>query len=240
MGNCFKTNKNEKISYGIFILIIMNWSDLKFFNDGTFEEVWKEIQKQRRQGKNILPSNKNIFKAFELVGFEEVKVVIVGQDPYPTAKPYPHAHGLAFSAEDYVNPFPKSLSNIFKEICDDVGGEYPSTPNLTRWAEQGVLLLNTSLTVIENCPGSHKDIGWHKLTTQAIQALNDYRENLVFMLWGTHAIKKARYIDENKHLILTASHPSPLSANKGGWFGCKHFSKANEYLVKHNKLPIKW
>lgn len=215
----------------------MEWSDLRFFNDGNFEATWERVQEERIKGKKVFPTNGNILRAFETTPFNDVKVVILGQDPYPTEG---HAHGLAFSAADHVKPFPKSLINIFKEISSDVGSPYPETPNLLRWAEQGVLLLNTYFTVIEGLPKSHSDMGWQHLSMQSIQALSEHRDGLVFMLWGDPAKKKARYIDETKHLILTAAHPSPLSANRGGWFGCKHFSKANEYLIQQNTDPIAW
>ena len=162
--------------------------------------------------------------------------MIIGQDPYPREG---QAHGLSFSVNDGV-PFPPSLQNIFKEINNDLGTSIPTSGNLTRWAEQGVLLLNTILTV---CPGgsnSHKGKGWERFTNAVIERLNDEREGLVFMLWGVKARKKGRCIDSNKHLVLTSAHPSPRAVNFGCSFGKKHFSQANEYLRKRGNLPIKW
>ncbi len=184
-----------------------------------------------------LPPGKFIFNAFDQTPFSQVKVVILGQDPYPTPG---HAHGLCFSVQDHVKPFPASLINIFKELETDLGIPMPETGNLTRWAKQGVFLLNVVLTVRAHHPKSHAGKGWEKFTTAAIKALSDRRENLVFMLWGGDAKKKISLIDSTKHLILTSGHPSPLSANKGYWFGNKHFSKANEFLQSKDLNPIQW
>jgi len=184
----------------------------------------------------IFPKGNQIFRAFDLCPFEELKVVILGQDPYPTKG---HAHGLCFSVEPDVKPFPKSLNNIFKEIQEDVGKPFPENGNLERWAQQGVLLLNTVLTVEEGKPDSHKGIGWERFTDAVISTINEQKENVVFLLWGLKAMHKAEMIDANKHLILTAVHPSPLSAHRG-FFGSKHFSKTNDYLKSKGLQEIEW
>ena len=183
----------------------------------------------------IYPPGKLIFNAFNLCPFDEVKVVIIGQDPYHGPG---QAHGLCFSVNDGI-PFPPSLKNIFKEIHDDLGKPIPTTGNLTRWAEQGVLLLNATLTVREHQAASHQRQGWEEFTDAAIKALAEQREHLVFILWGAYAQKKGAFIDRNKHLVLTSVHPSPLSAYNG-FFGNKHFSRTNEYLVQMGKEPIDW
>ena len=182
------------------------------------------------------PPGKLIFNAFNLCPFDKVKVVIIGQDPYHEPG---QAHGLSFSVCDGV-PFPPSLQNIFKEIEQDLGTPIPMTGNLTRWAEQGVLLLNATLTVRAHQAASHQRRGWEEFTDAAIKALNADRDNLVFILWGGYARSKAPLIDSSRHLILQSVHPSPLSANRGGWFGNHHFSRANAYLVEHGQEPINW
>ena len=182
------------------------------------------------------PPGKLIFNAFNLCPFDKVKVVIIGQDPYHEPG---QAHGLSFSVCDGV-PFPPSLQNIFKEIEQDLGTPIPMTGNLTRWAEQGVLLLNATLTVRAHQAASHQRRGWEEFTDAAIKALNADRDNLVFILWGDYARSKAPLIDSSRHLILQSVHPSPLSANRGGWFGNHHFSRANAYLVEHGQEPINW
>ena len=182
------------------------------------------------------PPGKRIFNAFNLCPFDKVKVVIIGQDPYHDPG---QAHGLSFSVCDGV-PFPPSLQNIFKEIEQDLGMPIPMTGNLTRWAEQGVLLLNATLTVRAHQAASHQRRGWEEFTDAAIKALNADRDNLVFILWGGYARSKAPLIDSSRHLILQSVHPSPLSANRGGWFGNHHFSRANAYLTEHGKEPINW
>ena len=182
------------------------------------------------------PPGKLIFNAFNLCPFDKVKVVIIGQDPYHEPG---QAHGLSFSVCDGV-PFPPSLQNIFKEIEQDLGMPIPMTGNLTRWAEQGVLLLNATLTVRAHQAASHQRRGWEKRTHAAIKALPADRDNLVFILWGGYAGSKAPLIDSSRHLILQSVHPSPLSANRGGWFGNHHFSRANAYLTEHGKEPINW
>lgn len=202
-----------------------------------FIELWKKVKHfyQEDQG-NIFPEEQQIFRAFHVCPFEKVKVVILGQDPYPTKG---FANGLSFSVNDDVHPFPKSLNNIFKEIHDDLGKSLPENGNLTRWAEQGVLLLNTVLTVKEGTPDSHKGIGWEKFTNGVIELLSHQKKGVVFMLWGTKAREKRALINENKHLVLCSVHPSPLSAYRG-FFGCKHFSKANDYLNENNLSVINW
>ena len=182
------------------------------------------------------PPGKLIFNAFNLCPFDKVKVVIIGQDPYHEPG---QAHGLSFSVCDGV-PFPPSLQNIFKEIEQDLGRPIPMTGNLTRWAEQGVLLLNATLTVRAHQAASHQRRGWEEFTDAAIKALNADRDHLVFILWGGYARSKAPLIDSSRHLILQSVHPSPLSANRGGWFGNHHFSRANAYLTEHGKEPINW
>ena len=182
------------------------------------------------------PPGKLIFNAFNLCPFDKVKVVIIGQDPYHEPG---QAHGLSFSVCDGV-PFPPSLQNIFKEIEQDLGMPIPMTGNLTRWAEQGVLLLNATLTVRAHQAASHQRRGWEEFTDAAIKALNADRDNLVFILWGGYARSKAPLIDSSRHLILQSVHPSPLSAKRGGWFGNHHFSRANAYLTEHGKEPINW
>ena len=182
------------------------------------------------------PKGPDIFNAFDKCPFNQVRVVILGQDPYPTPG---HAHGLCFSVQDHVKPFPKSLNNIFKEIKNDIGSDFPENGNLERWAKQGVFLLNTVLTVNAGTPNSHKSFGWETFTTSVIQEISNNLEGVVFLLWGAQAQKKIDLIDTTKHYILRTVHPSPLSAHRG-FFGCKHFTKANELLISHGYSPIKW
>lgn len=183
----------------------------------------------------VYPPGKLIFSAFNLTPFDKVKAVILGQDPYHNPG---QAHGLAFSVPDSIQT-PPSLVNIYKELNNDIGMDIPKHGNLERWAEEGVLLLNSSLTVRANMAASHSGKGWQQFTDAAIRALSQRKENLVFILWGNHAIAKEPLIDANKHLILKTVHPSPLSASRG-FFGCHHFSKTNQYLVSHGKTPINW
>lgn len=187
------------------------------------------------QTKQIFPPAKLIFNAFEHTPFDKVKVVILGQDPYHNDG---QAHGLSFSVNDGIQ-FPPSLINIFKEINTDLGIPIPKSGNLTRWADQGVLLLNATLTVQAHQAGSHQNKGWENFTDAAIKKLADERENIVFLLWGSYAQKKAAFIDSNKHLILKSVHPSPLSAHRG-FFGNKHFSQINDYLISKGLTPIQW
>ena len=182
------------------------------------------------------PPARLVFNAFDLCPFDKVKVVIIGQDPYHEPG---QAHGLSFSVLDGVQ-FPPSLQNIFKEIHDDLGTPIPTSGDLTRWAEQGVLLLNASLTVRAHQANSHSALGWQKFTDAAIQALASQREHLVYMLWGGYARGKAYMIDRQKNLVLESVHPSPLSANRGGWFGQHQFSRCNAYLEQNGLKPIVW
>lgn len=183
----------------------------------------------------VYPPGREIFAAFDASPFDNTKVVIIGQDPYHGPG---QANGLCFSVAPGV-PMPPSLLNIFKEVNSDTGAPLPPDGDLSRWAKQGVLLLNSSLTVKEHQPKSHSGIGWETFTDAAVDALSNSRDNLVFLLWGSDAIRKGAKIDRNRHLVLTSPHPSPLSAHRG-FFGNHHFSKANEYLVAHGKTPIQW
>lgn len=182
------------------------------------------------------PPGRLIFNAFNLCPFDSVKVVIIGQDPYHEAG---QAMGLSFSVPDGV-AMPPSLQNIFKEIQGDLDIGVPQSGNLTRWAEQGVLLLNATLTVRAHQAGSHQRHGWERFTDAAISRLSEGRDHLVFILWGGYARSKASLIDRSRHLVLESVHPSPLSANRGGWFGNHHFSRCNEYLAEHGMDPINW
>lgn len=184
----------------------------------------------------IYPPANLMFNAFDLTPLSKVKVVILGQDPYHKAG---QAMGLSFSVPKAI-PKPPSLNNVLKEMADDIGIPPSKHGDLTYWAKQGVLLLNSSLSVLEATPNSHKDIGWEQFTDAVIDVVNEQTENTVFILWGSHAQKKGKYINTDKHLILTAVHPSPLAANRGGFFGSKPFSKTNEYLIQHGKTPIDW
>lgn len=183
----------------------------------------------------VYPPGRLIFNAFNLCPFDRVKVVIIGQDPYHGPG---QAHGLCFSVNDGI-AFPPSLQNIFKEIQADLGKPIPTSGNLTRWAEQGVLMLNATLTVRAHTAGSHQRRGWEEFTDAAIRALNNEREHLVFILWGAYAQKKGAFIDRSRHLVLTSAHPSPLSAHNG-FFGNHHFSLTNDYLRAHGQTPIDW
>ena len=186
--------------------------------------------------KRVFPPEELIFRAFDLCSFEKLKVVILGQDPYPT---FGNANGLSFSVADSVKVLPKSLKNIFLEVQEDLKIEFPKNGNLERWANQGVLMLNSILTVDEGSPNSHKDIGWEKFTDAVIHKISTEKSELVFLLWGTKAIAKKEIIDCKKHLVLTAPHPSPLSAYRG-FFGCKHFSQTNQYFRKLGITEINW
>ena len=192
--------------------------------------------KQEYAHHTVYPPGKLIFNAFNQCPFDKVKVVIIGQDPYHEPG---QAHGLSFSVQDGIQ-FPPSLQNIFKEIHDDLGTPIPTSGNLTRWAEQGVLLLNATLTVRAHQANSHSTLGWQKFTDAAIQALAAHREPIVYMLWGGYARGKAYMIDKTKNLVLESVHPSPLSANRGGWFGQHQFSRCNAYLEQNGIAPIQW
>jgi uracil-DNA glycosylase len=205
------------------------------FKKPYFKQVADHLKTEKTQGKTIYPPGSLIFHAFDATPFEEVKVVILGQDPYHGPK---QAHGLSFSVQKGVPP-PPSLINIFKELHDDVGIPIPQHGHLEKWAQQGVLLLNASLTVRAQEPMSHSKIGWHHFTDAAIKKVSELRDHVVFMLWGKFAQEKKVLIDEKKHLVLKSAHPSPLSA-KNGFFGNHHFSKANAWLMKHGIDPIDW
>ena len=192
--------------------------------------------RQEYQQTTCYPPGQLIFNAFNLCPFDKVKVVIIGQDPYHEPG---QAHGLSFSVNDGI-AFPPSLVNIFKEIQADLGTPMPASGNLTRWAEQGVLLLNATLTVRAHQAASHQRKGWEEFTDAAIKALNARRNHIVFILWGGYARSKAPLIDPSRHLILQSVHPSPLSANRGGWFGNHHFSRANGYLRENGMEEIRW
>ena len=189
----------------------------------------------RGEGPPIYPAARNIFRAFDKCGLDDLRVVIIGQDPYHGPG---QANGLCFSVGDGVS-FPPSLRNIFKEIASDIGTPTPTSGNLDRWAEQGVLLLNASLTVREAQPNSHSEKGWQTFTDAVVEALGDVKQGVVYMLWGAFAQKKGQRLDASRNLILKAAHPSPLSAHNG-FFGCRHFSQANEYLIQNGKTPIQW
>jgi uracil-DNA glycosylase len=186
-------------------------------------------------GPAIYPAARNVFRAFDKCNLDDLRVVVIGQDPYHGPG---QANGLCFSVADGV-PLPPSLRNIFKEIASDTGTPPPPTGNLDRWAEQGVLLLNASLTVREGQPNSHSDRGWQTFTDAVVSALGETGSEVVYMLWGAFAHRKGERLDPSRNLILRAAHPSPLSAHNG-FFGCRHFSQANEYLTKIGKTPILW
>ncbi len=221
--------------------------------DVKIESSWKEILKDEFEQdyfKNLVsfvkqeyrtqicfPKGKEIFNALNHTPFKDVKLVIMGQDPYPNPG---HAHGFCFSVQEQVKPFPPSLINIFREIEQDLGKSFPENGTLTRWADQGVLLLNAVLTVRKGQPRSHQGKGWEKLTNKIIEKISQEKENVVFLLWGGDAKRKEQLIDTNKHYILKSGHPSPLSANRGYWFGNKHFSKANSYLKSKGLKEISW
>ncbi len=206
------------------------------FDQPYFSLIKQAIIKDKQAGLTIYPPGSQIFNAFDSTPFDQVKVVIIGQDPYHGPR---QAHGLCFSVQDGI-PSPPSLENIFKEQKQDLGIEIPKNGNLQRWATQGVFLLNAALTVRKHQANSHKDIGWHKFTDAVIKKLSDERDGLIFLLWGGFAKKKSSLINGLKHHILTSGHPSPLSANRGYWFGNKHFSKTNELLIKQGAEPIEW
>jgi uracil-DNA glycosylase len=204
------------------------------FEKPYFSQLASSVNNAYRQQK-VYPPADLVFNALNLCPFEKIKVVIIGQDPYHG---HGQAHGLSFSVNDGVT-FPPSLKNIFKELQNDIPGfQPPLSGNLNSWARQGVLLLNAVLTVQEGSPGSHKAFGWEHFTDALIRIISHEKEHIVFMLWGAYAMSKKVLIDPDKHLVLTAAHPSPLA--RGAFFGCKHFSKANAYLQNHGKTPIDW
>ena len=205
------------------------------FSRPYFEQLVTFVRNEYMGGTPVYPPAKLIFNAFDHCPFNNVKVVILGQDPYHGAG---QANGLCFSVNKGV-PFPPSLMNIFKEVSDDTGAPPPADGDLTRWSNQGVLLLNATLTVRSGCAGSHQKKGWEEFTDAVIRILAQKREHLVFILWGSYAQKKGAFIDRNRHLVLSSPHPSPLSAYHG-FFGNHHFSLANDYLQSHGKAPVVW
>lgn len=201
-----------------------------------FKDTLDYVAKRRTEGVNVFPPADEVFSAFSSTAFEDVKVVILGQDPYHGPD---QAHGLAFSVKPGVK-VPPSLANMYKELATDIDGfTIPNHGYLQAWAEQGVLLLNTVLTVEQGQAHSHKKLGWETFTDRVIAALNEHGDGIVFLLWGSHAQKKGRHIDTTKHVVFNGPHPSPLSAYRG-FFGCKHFSKANDALIAMGKTPINW
>ena len=214
-----------------------SWKDVleAEFEKEYFNRLTSFVREEYAGTTPIYPPARLIFNAFDHCPFDKVKVVILGQDPYHGAG---QANGLCFSVNRGIQ-FPPSLMNIFKEIANDTGAPLPQDGDLTRWSDQGVLLLNATLTVRAAQAGSHQRRGWEEFTDAAIRQLASLRENIVFILWGSYAQKKGAFIDRNKHLVLTSAHPSPLSAYNG-FFGNKHFSRANEYLTTHGTTPIEW
>jgi uracil-DNA glycosylase len=200
-----------------------------------FQQITTHLKTEKATGATIYPPGPLIFNAFEKTPFDSVKVILLGQDPYHGPK---QAMGLSFSVPDGVPP-PPSLVNIYKELKSDIGMPVPTSGNLTRWAEQGVLLLNAVLTVRANEPASHSKIGWMNFTDAVIKKISDEKQGIVFLLWGRFAQEKQALIDETKHYVLQAAHPSPFSAHNG-FLGCKHFSRTNELLIKQGKDPIDW
>ena len=207
----------------------------KEFMQPYMQQLRTFLLQRKRQGVVIFPPGGQIFNALDSTPFDRVKVVILGQDPYHGPG---QAHGLCFSVPEGT-AIPPSLVNIYKEISDDLGTRCPGSGNLQHWASQGVLLLNAVLTVEQGRAGSHQGHGWERFTDRIVEVLNEQRQGLVFMLWGSQAMKKGVAIDRSRHLVLTAPHPSPLSAHRG-FFGCRHFSQANAFLRKQGSLPIKW
>jgi uracil-DNA glycosylase len=218
------------------VKIETSWSEklASEFEKPYFSELVNFVKEEYTR-QLVFPPGKLIFNAFEHCPFDKVKVVILGQDPYHGPG---QAHGLCFSVPENV-AFPPSLQNIFQEINNDIGVSIPRSGNLERWADQGVFLLNATLTVRAHHAGSHQNKGWETFTDKVIHLLAGERENLVFMLWGSYAQQKGKFIDTSRHLVLESVHPSPLSAYRG-FFGNRHFSKANDYLISHGISPIQW
>lgn len=204
------------------------------FDKPYFEELTRFVKAEYAQG-SVFPAGRNIFRAFDKCPFDKLKVVIIGQDPYHGVG---QANGLCFSVDDGVQ-YPPSLQNIFKEIQDDIGTPIPQSGNLDRWAEQGVLLLNAVLTVRAHQAASHAGRGWEQFTDAVVRTIAERKEGVVYMLWGNYAQRKGQIADPERNLILKSVHPSPLSVYRG-FFGCKHFSKANDYLIKLGKEPVVW
>ena len=205
------------------------------FKKPYFKALWQFVESEYNNHTCFPPENQ-IFNAFKACPFEDVKVVIIGQDPYHG---FGQANGLCFSVNDGIK-HPPSLINIFKEIENEFGIAYPKSGNLIRWANQGILLLNATLSVRAHEAGSHQKKGWEKFTDSVIQSISNHKKNVVFLLWGGYAKKKTKLIDGQKHKILTSGHPSPLSANRGYWFGNDNFKNANKFLSEINKTPIAW
>lgn len=218
------------------VKISESWKNLlqEEFNEPYFEELTRFVKSEYSAGQ-VFPAGRNIFRAFDKCPFDKLKVVIIGQDPYHGVG---QANGLCFSVDDGVQ-YPPSLQNIFKEIHDDIGSPIPSSGNLDRWAEQGVLLLNAVLTVRAHQAASHAGRGWEQFTDAVVRTIAQRKEGVVYMLWGNYAQRKGQIADPERNLILKSVHPSPLSVYRG-FFGCKHFSKANDYLIKSGKEPIVW
>ena len=218
------------------VKISESWKNLlqEEFDKPYFEELTRFVKSEYSAGQ-VFPAGRNIFRAFDKCPFDRLKVVIIGQDPYHGVG---QANGLCFSVDDGVQ-YPPSLQNIFKEIHDDIGSPIPSSGNLDRWAEQGVLLLNAVLTVRAHQAASHAGRGWEQFTDAVVRTIAQRKEGVVYMLWGNYAQRKGQIADPERNLILKSVHPSPLSVYRG-FFGCKHFSKANDYLIKSGKEPIVW
>ena len=218
------------------VKISESWKNLlqEEFDKPYFEELTRFVKSEYSAGQ-VFPAGRNIFRAFDKCPFDRLKVVIIGQDPYHGVG---QANGLCFSVDDGVQ-YPPSLQNIFKEIHDDIGSPIPSSGNLDRWAEQGVLLLNAVLTVRAHQAASHAGRGWEQFTDAVVRTIAQRKDGVVYMLWGNYAQRKGQIADPERNLILKSVHPSPLSVYRG-FFGCKHFSKANDYLIKSGKEPIVW
>ena len=218
------------------VKISESWKNLlqEEFNKPYFEELTRFVKSEYSAGQ-VFPAGRNIFRAFDKCPFDKLKVVIIGQDPYHGVG---QANGLCFSVDDGVQ-YPPSLQNIFKEIHDDIGSPIPSSGHLDRWAEQGVLLLNAVLTVRAHQAASHAGRGWEQFTDAVVRTIAERKEGVVYMLWGNYAQRKGQIADPERNLILKSVHPSPLSVYRG-FFGCKHFSKANDYLIQQGKEPIVW
>ena len=216
--------------------MMMTWNEIlaEEMQKDYYQELQAFIQKRRAEVR-VFPEEKNVFNALELTPFESVKVVILGQDPYHG---FGQAHGLSFSVQKGT-PLPPSLKNIYKELQEDIGGELPTEGDLSHWAKQGVLLLNTVLTVEEGNANSHKGMGWERLTNRLIESLNELNHPVIFILWGKPAQDKEKLITNSNHVILKAPHPSPLSAYRG-FFGSKPFSRVNDILIQQGQTPICW
>jgi uracil-DNA glycosylase len=230
--------KNSKDLYNTLMHVSLEPTWKKVLESGLKHSYYIDLQEKidsAYQSTTVFPPQELILNAFTLCPFEAVRVVILGQDPYHGPG---QAHGLSFSVPDGVK-IPPSLKNIYKELYSDIGKEIPLSGNLSQWAAQGVLLLNATLTVESGKPGSHQGLGWEQFTDSIIKKISDQKEHVVFLLWGNFARTKATLIDETKHLALQAPHPSPFSAYTG-FFGCRHFSKTNDYLTKHNLPTIDW